>query len=176
MHPAAAPIRQKELTMKGMQLPTSQDMPRHSPRQAAKRFGGFGAAVLIAIAAVCLALPQAAAAAGDDAGGANGPNDMTGANTVNRASDMSDANSGSSSHSTSTGTRLRDTAITTKVKAALLGTNDLKSGDIHVTTRRGTVQLAGTVPDERQRTLAVDVTKQVEGVKTVRDKLSVQPK
>nr|WP_231756002.1 MULTISPECIES: BON domain-containing protein [unclassified Burkholderia] len=62
------------------------------------------------------------------------------------------------------------------MKAVLLATNDLSSGDIHVTTRRGAVQLAGTVPDERQRTLAVDVTKQVDGVKNVRDRLTVRPK
>lgn len=168
--------------MKEMQSRVPRYTQPHSPHHAAKRFGRLATAVLIA--AACLALPQAAAAAGDGTGGAgaatggangsaNGPNDMTGANTANRATDM---NGASSSHSTSAGTKLRDTAITTKVKAALLATNDLSSGDIHVKTRRGAVQLAGTVPDERQRTLAVDVTRQVDGVKTVRDKLTVQPK
>ncbi|AJX36246.1 BON domain-containing protein [Burkholderia oklahomensis] len=156
--------------MKGTQSRASLHTHLHSPRHRAKRFGGFGVAVLIAIAAACLALPQAAAAAGGDA---NGPNDMTGSNAANRAYDTTGA---SSPHSTSAGTKLRDTAVTAKVKATLLATNDLSSGGIHVTTRHGTVQLAGTVPDERQRTLAVDVTKQVEGVKTVRDKLSVRPK
>ncbi|MBO3051994.1 BON domain-containing protein [Burkholderia pseudomallei] len=163
--------------MKEMQSRVPRYTQPHSPHHAAKRFGRLATAVLIALAAACLALPQAAAAAGDGTGGANGsangPNDMTGANTANRATDM---NGASSSHSTSAGTKLRDTAITTKVKAALLATNDLSSGDIHVKTRRGAVQLAGTVPDERQRTLAVDVTRQVDGVKTVRDKLTVQPK
>lgn len=174
--------------MKEMQSRVPRYTQPHSPHHAAKRFGRLATAVLIALAAACLALPQAAAAAGDGTGGAgaatggangsangsaNGPNDMTGANTANRATDM---NGASSSHSTSAGTKLRDTAITTKVKAALLATNDLSSGDIHVKTRRGAVQLAGTVPDERQRTLAVDVTRQVDGVKTVRDKLAVQPK
>ncbi|AJX18374.1 phospholipid-binding domain-containing protein [Burkholderia pseudomallei] len=166
--------------MKEMQSRVPRYTQPLSPHHAAKRFGRLATAVLIALAAACLALPQAAAAAGDGTGGAgaatggaNGPNDMTGANTANRATDM---NGASSSHSTSAGTKLRDTAITTKVKAALLATNDLSSGDIHVKTRRGAVQLAGTVPDERQRTLAVDVTRQVDGVKTVRDKLTVQPK
>lgn len=81
----------------------------------------------------------------------------------------------SSSHSTA-GSKLSDATITTKAKAELVGTSGLSAGDIHVKTRHSTVTLTGSVPDEQQRTQAVSVVKQVDGVKDVRDQLTIRPK
>ncbi|AOJ67132.1 hypothetical protein WJ32_24100 [Burkholderia ubonensis] len=74
------------------------------------------------------------------------------------------------------GTELRDTAITAKAKAALAGKEDLSSGDIHVTTRRGDVVLTGSVPDTSQRATAVNIVRQLDGVRDVRDQLAVRAK
>ncbi|OMG75115.1 transport-associated protein [Burkholderia ubonensis] len=74
------------------------------------------------------------------------------------------------------GTELRDTAITAKAKAALAGKEDLSSGDIHVTTQRGDVVLTGSVPDTSQRATAVNIVRQLDGVRDVRDQLAVRAK
>lgn len=68
-----------------------------------------------------------------------------------------------------------DSAITTKVKAAVMAEPGLKSLDINVETRNGVVTLAGTVqsPDLKQR--AVTLAQQVEGVRSVSDRLVVKP-
>lgn len=78
------------------------------------------------------------------------------------------------SSQTSIGTKISDTTITTKVKATLIGTNGLSSDGIHVKTRRGIVMLTGSVPDEQQRTLAAAATRHIEGVRRVRDQLTIQ--
>jgi hyperosmotically inducible protein len=115
-------------------------------RHPAKR---FGATVTVAAAAFCVAAaPDAIAQSGDSA----------------------------SSTQRTTGTKISDATITTKVKASLLGTDGLSSGDIHVKTRRGSVVLTGSVPDEDQRTLAVDTVQQIDGVRHVRDQLTIRPK
>lgn len=68
-----------------------------------------------------------------------------------------------------------DTAITTKVKAAVMAEPGLKTLDINVDTKNGVVTLAGTVdsPDLKQR--AVTLAQQVEGVRSVSDHLVVKP-
>ncbi|WP_412529694.1 BON domain-containing protein [Burkholderia lata] len=111
-----------------------------------------GMAIAIAATTACAVIAPVAVAAGDDS-----------------------AASTSSSHS-STGAKIRDATITTKAKAELVGTNGLSSGDIHVKTRRGIVTLTGSVPDEQQRTQAVSVVKQVDGVQDVRDQLTIRAK
>ncbi|MBR7957580.1 BON domain-containing protein [Burkholderia cenocepacia] len=124
-----------------------------SPRIRRQRALRTGMAVAIAAAAACMVVAPNAVAAGDDGA----------------------ASSSSSSHS-STGTKIRDATITTKAKAELVGTSGLSAGDIHVKTRHGTVTLTGSVPDEQQRTQAVSVVKQVDGVQGVRDQLTIRPK
>ncbi|CAN0627882.1 hyperosmotically inducible periplasmic protein [Burkholderia multivorans] len=86
---------------------------------------------------------------------------------------MADEDSPSSMHRTP-GAVIDDSAITTKAKAALVSTDDLKSGHIHVRTRHGSVLLTGSVPNERQHERAVEVVKAVEGVQDVRDQLTVR--
>ena len=72
------------------------------------------------------------------------------------------------------GTEIHDATITTKAKAAMLGKEDLSSGDIHVTTRHGDVLLTGSVPDEQQHMAAVRIVKQIDGVQHVRDELAIR--
>lgn len=112
-----------------------------------------GMAIAIVSAAACASIAPNVFAAGDD----------------------SAASSSTSSHST-TGRKIRDATITTKVKAELVGTSGLSSGAIHVKTRHGIVMLTGSVPDEQQRTQAVGVVKQVDGVQDVRDQLTIRAK
>lgn len=68
-----------------------------------------------------------------------------------------------------------DSAITTKVKAAVMAEPGLRTLDINVDTKNGVVTLAGTVqsPDLKQR--AVTLAQQVEGVRSVSDQLVVKP-
>ncbi|WP_322085332.1 BON domain-containing protein [Burkholderia sp. BCC1999] len=112
-----------------------------------------GMAIAIVAAAACATIAPNAFAAGDD----------------------SAASSSTLSHST-TGRKIRDATITTKAKAELVGTSGLSSGDIHVKTRHGIVMLTGSVPDEQQRTQAVGVVKQVDGVQDVHDQLTIRAK
>jgi len=75
---------------------------------------------------------------------------------------------------TTVGTEIDDSAITTKVKSALLGDPDVKSFDIKVETRKGEVQLSGFVDTQVQMDRAIAVAKGVEGVKSVDNKMSLK--
>lgn len=68
---------------------------------------------------------------------------------------------------TTVGTEVDDSAITTKVKSALLADEDIKSFDIKVETNKGEVQLSGFVDNQTQVDRAAEVAKRVEGVKNV---------
>jgi osmotically-inducible protein OsmY len=78
------------------------------------------------------------------------------------------------STSEGTGEYVDDSAITTKVKSAMLGSSGLKSTDIHVETFRGVVQLSGFVDSEAQRDQAVRVAQGVGGVKSVKNDMRVK--
>lgn len=80
----------------------------------------------------------------------------------------------SSSTSESTGEYVDDSAITSKVKAALLGDSGLKSFSIGVETYKGTVQLSGFVNSDALKSRAGSVTAGVAGVKSVRNNLVVK--
>ena len=77
---------------------------------------------------------------------------------------------------TSVGTKLDDTMLTSKVKAALMDSADVKSGDMTVISEDGIVQLSGFVNSEGMKERAVKVTESVSGVKRVDDALLVKPK
>jgi hyperosmotically inducible protein len=66
-----------------------------------------------------------------------------------------------------------DSAITAKVKTALIDDPVTKAGDINVETYRGVVQLGGFVDDSRQKEQATKVARGVSGVKEVRNDLRV---
>jgi len=74
----------------------------------------------------------------------------------------------------STGEYVDDAVITTKVKAALLGDDAVKSFAISVETNKGVVQLSGFVNNSRQKTLAERVASDVAGVTSVRNSLIVK--
>ena len=67
-----------------------------------------------------------------------------------------------------------DSAITAKVKAALMREQQLKSLDVSVETYRSEVLLSGFVKDEAQRKTAVQVASKVSGVTSVKDGLAVR--
>ena len=61
-----------------------------------------------------------------------------------------------------------DTWITTKVKADLLATENVSGLDIKVETVDGVVTLTGAVTSQAQKDKAVEVAKQIKGVKRVK--------
>ena len=67
-----------------------------------------------------------------------------------------------------------DSAITARVKAALLREPQLKSLDVSVETYRGEVLLSGFVKDESQRVRAVKAASTIGGVTGVKDGLVVR--
>lgn len=78
------------------------------------------------------------------------------------------------SQSTTAGQYLSDTAITAKVKSSLLADKDISSLRISVTTKNGKVTLSGKVKDPVQKQKAVQIAKNVSGVKQVKDKLQIK--
>ncbi len=65
--------------------------------------------------------------------------------------------------STTVGIEIDDTVVTAKVKSALLADPDIKSLDLQVETRKGTVQLSGFVDSKAQIYRAIAVAAAVEG-------------
>ncbi|MBN6042841.1 molecular chaperone OsmY [Citrobacter sp. ku-bf4] len=72
------------------------------------------------------------------------------------------------------GNFMDDSAITAKVKAALVDHESIKSTDISVKTDQKVVTLSGFVESQAQAEEAVTVAKGVEGVTSVSDKLHVR--
>jgi hyperosmotically inducible protein len=73
--------------------------------------------------------------------------------------------------SDSTGQYVDDTTITTKVKAALLGDDAVKSFEISVQTVKGVVQLSGFVDNSDQKSAAEKDASAVNGVRDVKNDL-----
>lgn len=67
-----------------------------------------------------------------------------------------------------------DSVITTKAKAEILRTKDLKSLQISVETRQGEVVLSGFVDNEAAKMKAEEVVSKIEGVKSVTNALEVR--
>lgn len=74
----------------------------------------------------------------------------------------------------STGDYIEDSVLTTRVKAALLAEENLKSLPIGVESTEGVVTLSGEVVSSAQIDQAVDVAKHVDGVKDVHNSLAVK--
>lgn len=74
-------------------------------------------------------------------------------------------------HSDGMGAAITDTVITAKVKAKLMGEQDLKQSDISVTTTNGVVTLEGSASSSKAKALAEAATKSVEDVKSVDNSL-----
>jgi osmotically-inducible protein OsmY len=67
-----------------------------------------------------------------------------------------------------------DSAITTKVKASILGDSKLKTLQIDVETFKGVVQLSGFVDSSEMATRAAELARTVKGVKMVNNSLIVK--
>jgi osmotically-inducible protein OsmY len=68
-----------------------------------------------------------------------------------------------------TGEYLDDTVITSKVKAAFAADPTVKATEVKVETFKGTVQLSGFVESRESAQKAVQLARQVKGVREVRN-------
>jgi osmotically-inducible protein OsmY len=80
----------------------------------------------------------------------------------------------STSKQESTGEYVDDSVITTKVKSLLAADDFLKSFQIGVETYKGTVQLSGFVNSQNAVNKAVEITRSVKGVGSVKNNLIVK--
>jgi osmotically-inducible protein OsmY len=80
----------------------------------------------------------------------------------------------STTKSESTGQYVDDTAITAKVKAAILGEPTLKSAEINVETFKGIVQLSGFVRSQDNINTAMVTAKNVYGVTSVKNDMRLK--
>ncbi len=101
---------------------------------------------ILLAAALGVGMPMAAMAAE--------PQDMSEKSTMERAGDY-----------------VADSALTTKVKTALLAEDDLSALDISVETHQGVVTLTGAVESDAQIELAERVVTDLDGVKDVNNRL-----
>jgi osmotically-inducible protein OsmY len=67
-----------------------------------------------------------------------------------------------------------DSVITGKVKSALIADSTTKAYQIEVETYQGNVQLSGFVDSAEQRRRAVEIARNVEGVKDVKNSLELR--
>lgn len=82
----------------------------------------------------------------------------------------------SSSKHEGTGEYIDDSVITTKVKAAVLKEDTLKSTEINVETYKGVVQLSGFVNSQADIEKAVEVARSVKGVTSVKNDMQLKAK
>jgi osmotically-inducible protein OsmY len=80
----------------------------------------------------------------------------------------------STSKKESTGEYVDDSVITTKVKSLLAADDFLKSFQIGVESYKGTVQLSGFVNSQQAVDKAVEITRSVKGVQSVKNDLIVK--
>ena len=83
-------------------------------------------------------------------------------------------NASKSAAGTTVGTEIDDSTITAKIKSKLLADSDIKSFDLKVETHKGDVQLSGFVDNQAQIDHAIMLTRSVEGVKNVDNKVSLK--
>ncbi|MDR3492291.1 MAG: BON domain-containing protein [Gammaproteobacteria bacterium] len=80
----------------------------------------------------------------------------------------------STTHHESTGQYVDSSAITLKVKAALLANDDVKSLAITVNTYKGGVQLSGYVDNAYQKHKAGEIASRIDGVTVVQNALVIK--
>ena len=127
--------------------------------------------------ALCLA--AAALTACGFAWGQSGTGSMPGAQDAPLSGDKptppSSAAPMASAPAGTVGTALSDTAITTKVKAAFAGDKTVSATTIHVTTKKGEVQLSGAAKSAAEKQRAEDIARTTDGVRNVRNAITVKP-
>lgn len=77
--------------------------------------------------------------------------------------------------SSTIGQGVDDMWLWVKTRAELLGTSDLRDSTINVDVVNSAVTLKGTVADAAQKAKAEQVAKAIDGVKSVKNELKVQP-
>ena len=75
---------------------------------------------------------------------------------------------------TKTGEALDDTAVTAKVKAAMVKDKEVSAGNVSVETVKGEVRLSGFVKSDAEKQRAGQIALQTEGVKSVSNGLVVR--
>lgn len=80
----------------------------------------------------------------------------------------------STSRQEGTGEYVNDTAVTGKVKTAILAEPTLKSAEINVETFKGVVQLSGFVSSQAMEDKAVAVTRGVGGGESVKNDMHLK--
>ncbi len=81
---------------------------------------------------------------------------------------------GCATHDTSIGTKIDDTAITAKVKAALLKDPNVSGQKVTVETVAGVVQLSGFVESKADVARAITIARNTDGVKSIQSRISVR--
>jgi osmotically-inducible protein OsmY len=74
----------------------------------------------------------------------------------------------------STGEYIDDTVITTRVKAAFVGDEQVKAGEVNVETFKGVVQLSGFVSSETAMARAVEIARGIDGVTSVKNDMVIR--
>ena len=80
----------------------------------------------------------------------------------------------STSKQEGTGEYVDDSVITTKVKAAIFEDATLKVAEVNVETFKGVVQLSGFVSSQTSMNKAVELTRHVKGVKSVKNDMRIK--
>jgi hyperosmotically inducible protein len=94
--------------------------------------------------------------------------DVKGVDNKIEAPSVADSVAGSiSSAADKAGEAITDTAVTTKVKTALLADDRTKGMSISVTTTDGVVALSGSVSSSTEKSAAQDIASKIDGVKKV---------
>ena len=94
-----------------------------------------------------------------------------GLGVIGCASDHSDRES----HKRTTGRYIDDKVLTQKVKSALGDSEVYKFSDVKVNVYEGSVQLTGFVDTNEQRSKAEDIARNVRGVVSVQNEISLKP-
>lgn len=73
------------------------------------------------------------------------------------------------------GAYVDDAAITTSVKARFVNSKDVDAAAISVETLNGTVMLSGFAKNAMERSSAESIARQVNGVKSVKNEITIRP-
>ena len=106
--------------------------------------------------------------------GCNKPQDQAGMPAPNTSAMPSPSTTPLPSATTPLGAAVDDTALTAKVKTALLDDATMKGLPVKVETVQGDVRLSGFVESQAQIDQALKIAKAVEGVKSVKSELSLK--
>jgi hyperosmotically inducible protein len=106
---------------------------------------------------------------------ASGSSDTgTSSGTSSGSSDTSGSSGSSSGTAAKAGVAIDDSVITTKIKSSILADSAIKGSDISVDTKNGEVTLTGSVKSQAQMDRAQKLAQNIDGVKSVQNKLEVK--